>query len=301
LAKVTGPLFSLDASGKFADSLVFAKWKGINTVRQYAKPTNVNSAKQQAVKKAFSASSAMYKTLLGPDKEAWKIRSTGMPMSGYNVFMGLAVKALKDLRAFTLINKVQVTNLTGSSADILITASEDGEARLEYGNKPGSYYESIPVTLQKDTEVSVSLTGLTADIDYYFRIIQDDVLLDTPENLVVSPQGTEGTTVYGYKVTAISKAGETLPCAEVSISNGADVLSETDYNQLNWDPVPNAMAYAVYRSSSEGDPASTGMIAVIDQTNLDDTGLTAKGEEPTENTAVDHRGESGDYNFITMS
>ncbi len=124
-------------------------------------------------------------------------------MSGYNVFMGLAVKALKELRAFTLINKVQVTNLTVSSADILITASEDGEARLEYGDKPGSYYESIPVSLQKDTEVSVSLTGLTADIDYYFRIIQDDVLLDTPENLVVTPQGTEGTTVYGYKVSAI--------------------------------------------------------------------------------------------------
>ena len=29
--------------------------------------------------------------------------------------------------------------------------------------------------------------------------------LDTPENLVVAPQGTSGTTVYGYKVTAISK------------------------------------------------------------------------------------------------
>ena len=42
------------------------------------------------------------------------------------------------------------------------------------------------------------------------------------------------------------------------------------------------------------------MIAVIDQTNLDDIGLTANGEEPTENTAVDHRGESGDYNFTRM-
>lgn len=108
-----------------------------------------------------------------------------------------------------LINKVQVTNLTASSADILITASKDGEARLEYGDKPGSYYESIPVTLQKDTEVSVSLTGLTADIDYYFRIIQDNVLLNDPEYLVVNSQGTEGTTVYGYKVSTISKAGET--------------------------------------------------------------------------------------------
>jgi len=224
LAKVTGPLFSLDASGKFADSLVFMKWKGINTVRQYTKPANVNTIKQQAVKKAFTAASAMYKTLFGPDKEAWKLRASGQPMSGYNAFMGLAVKALKELRAFTLINKVQINNITATSADILITASEDGEARLEYGDSPGSYYESVPITLQKDTEISVPISGLTASIDYYFRIVQDDILLDTPENLLVTAQGTPGTTAYGYKVTAISKAGETLPCEEVSISNGADVL-----------------------------------------------------------------------------
>lgn len=93
MAKVTGPLFSLDASGKFADSLVFMKWKGINTVRQYTKPANINTIKQQAVKKAFAAASAMYKTLFGPDKEAWKLRASGQPMSGYNAFMGLGCQS----------------------------------------------------------------------------------------------------------------------------------------------------------------------------------------------------------------
>ena len=33
MAKTTGPLFSMDASGKFGGALVFGKWKGRNVVR----------------------------------------------------------------------------------------------------------------------------------------------------------------------------------------------------------------------------------------------------------------------------
>ena len=35
MAKVTGPLFSLSASGQIAKTLVFMKWKGIDDVRKY--------------------------------------------------------------------------------------------------------------------------------------------------------------------------------------------------------------------------------------------------------------------------
>lgn len=47
MAKVTGPLFSLDASGGFGGSLVFGKWKGRNTVRQLVIPSNPQSQDQQ--------------------------------------------------------------------------------------------------------------------------------------------------------------------------------------------------------------------------------------------------------------
>ncbi len=40
MAKATGPLFSVSASGKLADSLVYFGWKGINVVRQWLKPAN---------------------------------------------------------------------------------------------------------------------------------------------------------------------------------------------------------------------------------------------------------------------
>ena len=235
-----------------------------------------------------------------PDKEAWKLRSAGLPMSGYNAFMGIAVQTLMQMRAFTLINRVQVDNITSNSAQIKINASEDGEANILYGESPGSYSGSIPITLLKDEEVTASLSDLVTSSNYYFRVIQDAVLLNPPENLAITVEGSSGTTVYGYRVTALSKAGETIPCAEVTVSDGNEILDETNFNNLSWDPVENAVQYSVYRSSSEGDPATTGRIAVIGNTSLEDTGLTAEGDEPDENTAFDHYGESGDYDFVTM-
>lgn len=300
MAKVTGPLFSLDASGKFADSLVFSKWKGINTVRQYAQPTNANSAKQKAVRESFTAASTLYQKLLAPDKEAWKLRAAGQPMSGYNAFMGIAVQNLMQMRAFTLINMVEVDNITSNSAQIKVTASEDGEANILYGESPGSYSGSISISLTKDTEANASLRNLDPNTNYYFRIIQDAVLLNPPENLEVTVEGSSGTTSYGYRVTALSKAGETLPCAEITVDDGNEQLDDTKFNSLSWDPVEGAIQYAVYRTSSDSEPATTGRIGLTNNTMLEDTGLSAEGDLPTENTALDHYGESGDYSFVTL-
>ena len=40
MAKVTGPLYSMSASGKLADAMVHFKWKGLAVVRQWLKPAN---------------------------------------------------------------------------------------------------------------------------------------------------------------------------------------------------------------------------------------------------------------------
>lgn len=46
MAKVSGPLFSLEASGKVGDAIVFFPWKGLHVVRQLIKPTNPKSTAQ---------------------------------------------------------------------------------------------------------------------------------------------------------------------------------------------------------------------------------------------------------------
>ena len=47
MAKVSGPLFSVDASGGYAGTVVFAKWKGRNYARQLVIPANPRSAGQE--------------------------------------------------------------------------------------------------------------------------------------------------------------------------------------------------------------------------------------------------------------
>jgi len=46
MAKVTGPLYSISASGKIADAMVFFGWKGVNVVRGWVAPANPQSAGQ---------------------------------------------------------------------------------------------------------------------------------------------------------------------------------------------------------------------------------------------------------------
>ena len=53
MAKVTGPLFSINASGQFASSMVFSNWKGINVVKKKGIPTGESTAQQNFVKTCF--------------------------------------------------------------------------------------------------------------------------------------------------------------------------------------------------------------------------------------------------------
>jgi len=46
MAKVSGPLMSMSASGKIADAMVFASWKGVAYVRQWVIPANPQSSGQ---------------------------------------------------------------------------------------------------------------------------------------------------------------------------------------------------------------------------------------------------------------
>ena len=50
MAKVTGPLFSLSASGKIANAMVHFGWKGLNVVREWVIPANPKSGSQGDVR-----------------------------------------------------------------------------------------------------------------------------------------------------------------------------------------------------------------------------------------------------------
>ena len=55
MAKVDGPLFSLEAKGKIGDAIVYFPWKGRHAVRRWLKPTNPRDIDQKLVRQKLAA------------------------------------------------------------------------------------------------------------------------------------------------------------------------------------------------------------------------------------------------------
>lgn len=98
MAKVTGPLLSLDASGSVASTITYSRWKGINYVRQRIIPTYTNTVGQQAVRDFWTQASQAWKggatiggvTIDASYKLAFATAAAGLSMSGFNLYMNVA-------------------------------------------------------------------------------------------------------------------------------------------------------------------------------------------------------------------
>lgn len=117
MAKVTGPLLSLDASGTIASTMTFSRWKGINYVRQRVIPTYTNTAEQVAVRDIVSDASIAWKTsatvggviINAAYKLAFNNAASGTAMSGFNLF-------IKNTMALNLVDTAGVKSYDGSLA-----------------------------------------------------------------------------------------------------------------------------------------------------------------------------------------
>ena len=65
MAKVDGPLFSLEAKGKIGDALVFFPWKGRHAVRRWLKPTNPRDINQKLIRQKLAAVGQVIGKMLG--------------------------------------------------------------------------------------------------------------------------------------------------------------------------------------------------------------------------------------------
>ena len=72
MAKVTGPLFSIKASGQFASSMVFSNWKGINVVKKKGIPTGESTSQQNFVKACFADCADGWNELSAEEKVMWE-------------------------------------------------------------------------------------------------------------------------------------------------------------------------------------------------------------------------------------
>lgn len=87
MAKVTGGLMSVSASGKFAGAMVFSSSKGRPYVRQLVTPSNPNSDAQQGVRANMSGLNKLWAAMSDPNKATWDARAAQLNISPWNAFV----------------------------------------------------------------------------------------------------------------------------------------------------------------------------------------------------------------------
>jgi hypothetical protein len=90
MARLTGPLLSLDASGSIFKTIVYSKWKGLNYARLSVTPYNPKSAYQTGIRDTLTWG-VLYFTkgaYVGAAlKTWWNTYAEGTNQSGINRFM----------------------------------------------------------------------------------------------------------------------------------------------------------------------------------------------------------------------
>jgi hypothetical protein len=128
-AIVNGPLFSLDASGKIGNALVYTKWKGRSVVREYVIPANPNSFAQRAQRVLVAALNALWKAATPTDKDSWVDLAIAGNYSTFNGFMSFNLDAMGS-GADPTINR-DVTPAAPTSESDTMTAT-GGVNRVEF-------------------------------------------------------------------------------------------------------------------------------------------------------------------------
>lgn len=86
MARVTGPFFSLEASGTLGKTLTAAKWKGRPYIRQRVIPLNPKSAKQLGVRAALAFLANEWADLTAGTKDDYDENATAKQISPFNEY-----------------------------------------------------------------------------------------------------------------------------------------------------------------------------------------------------------------------
>ena len=143
---LTGPLFSLSASGTIGKALTYSRWRGIQYARTRVIPKNPNSSPQQDVRNAFRGLNSIYAILGQYALSSYDWATRGKPLTPRNELIHLnGFNATQNMDTADLI-------LIGPSGSIptlsTVVASDGGAQKLHFtfvdpGTPAGYQYPSI--------------------------------------------------------------------------------------------------------------------------------------------------------------
>lgn len=90
MSRVSGPLFSVTASGTVGDAIVYSNWKGLAYVRSRVIPKNPRSDEQVSVRQTLTAGVSTWQddtAVPEGSKLSWNWYASGTGMSGFNRYV----------------------------------------------------------------------------------------------------------------------------------------------------------------------------------------------------------------------
>jgi len=87
MVKLTGPCFSLTASGTLGDTITYSNWKGTPYARQRVVPTNPKTAAQSGVRSMFAFLAAAWAAIAALSQATWDAAAAANSYSAFNAYM----------------------------------------------------------------------------------------------------------------------------------------------------------------------------------------------------------------------
>ncbi len=143
MAKLKGPLFSLQAAGQIAKTLVYFPWKGLNVAREYVVPANPKTALQttqrgyltDAVALVHTAMADATNPLASIDQVAYSTLASakGRIITWFNQAVKLFLDVIRAANVPCVYSDMTFTTKTAGAIDLILYLNEGTPSSLVAG------------------------------------------------------------------------------------------------------------------------------------------------------------------------
>lgn len=193
MAKIKGPLFSIEGIGKIGKSVIYSKTKGIKTAKEYKVPDNPNTDDQKENRNYLRDSVLEWQTdgLSGSDVIAWNVyaRIQKRSLSGYNMFLKDHLNCYKINNTWNKLTNCIISDVVETSFKVEVNVESDQEGKLYIGTSKYAMVKEFVGVFDID-KYTFEITELLGSTGYYFYI----------KNTKSGEKARTG--IYGQKTTA---------------------------------------------------------------------------------------------------
>ena len=128
MVKLSGPMFSLDASGTIGGTVTFSKWKGRNYARERVIPANPKSGAQLGRRGMFKFLTQAWASVAAVDQATWQDLADQLIAAPFNAFIS---ENMKDWHNFLAPCEATPATRIGTPSDNALTAAAYEENRIK--------------------------------------------------------------------------------------------------------------------------------------------------------------------------